>query len=268
MDLIHFLFFFDNMSLLNEKIKDISLVELLLLFILLFISMGGLKFLNLSFNFNYVYLVIIVYFIFKFRNSFFEFKQDLLEIFSQFSFKSILLIVLLNVFFSYGMLYLSNYLVRIVNLDNNYLGLFFSSMTLNSEILGIMGLLSVVLISPIVEELIFRGVFLNKLRLIVPTIFAVLISSLLFASLHSFGSIISAFVFAICMAILYLKSENILVPIFAHFLNNAIGESLYHLDSSQILFKNDLVVAGMSILAIISFILLLKFIFSNLNNFK
>ena len=117
MDLIHFLFFFDNMSLLNEKIKDISLVELLLLFILLFISMGGLKFLNLSFNFNYVYLVIIVYFIFKFRNSFFEFKQDLLEIFSQFSFKSILLIVLLNVFFSYGMLYLSNYLVRIVNLD-------------------------------------------------------------------------------------------------------------------------------------------------------
>ena len=70
------------------------------------------------------------------------------------------------------------------------------------------------------------------------------------------------------MAILYLKSENILVPIFGHFLNNLIGESLYHLDSSQILFKNNLVVAGMSILAIISFILILKFIFSNWNNFK
>ena len=268
MDLIHFLFFFDNMSLLNEKIKGISLVELLLLFILLFISIGGLKFLNVSFNFNYVYLVIIIYFILKFRNSFFEFKQDLFEIFSQFSFKSIFSIVLLNIFFSYGMLYLSNYLVQIVNLNGNYFGLFFPSMSLNSEIFGIMGLLSVVLISPIVEELVFRGVFLNKLRMIVPTTFAILISSLLFASLHSFGSIFSAFIFAICMAILYLKSENILVPIFGHFLNNLIGESLYHLDSSQILFKNNLVVAGMSILAIISFILILKFIFSNWNNFK
>jgi hypothetical protein len=130
---------------------------------------------------------------------------------------------------------------------------------------GILGFLAVVLLSPVVEELIFRGVFLNKLELIVPATFAILISSLLFAALHSFGNIFSAFVFAVCMAILYLKSENILVPIFAHFLNNLIGESIYHLDHSRMLFKNDLMVGAMSILAIISFILLLKFIYSNWN---
>ena len=68
------------------------------------------------------------------------------------------------------------------------------------------------------------------------------------------------------MALFYLKSENIFVPIFAHFLNNLIGESIYHLDSSQILFNNDFVVGAMSVLAIISFILILKFIYSNWNN--
>ncbi|MEE1134867.1 MAG: CPBP family intramembrane glutamic endopeptidase, partial [Methanobrevibacter sp.] len=69
--------------------------------------------------------------------------------------------------------------------------------------------LATIVVSPISEELIFRGVFLNRLKLIVPTTFAVLISSLLFASLHGFGSIFSAFIFAVCVAILYLKTDNI-----------------------------------------------------------
>ncbi|WP_298519684.1 CPBP family intramembrane glutamic endopeptidase [uncultured Methanobrevibacter sp.] len=127
-------------------------------------------------------------------------------------------------------------------------------------------LFSIVVISPIVEELIFRGVFLNKLQLVVPTLFAVSISSLLFASLHAFGSIFSAFIFGVCISILYLKTENILVAIFTHFLNNLIGESIFYADSQKILFSNDLVMAIMSVLAVISFILIVKYIISSWNN--
>ena len=232
------------MSSFNEKIKRISLVELLVLFIVLCILMVGFNFLNIKFNSTFLYLIVLAYFIFKLRNSFNELKIEFLNVFSKVSFKTVGSVVLLNIFFSYGMLYFSNFILQVV--DSNSI---FGS-----------------LLSPVVEELIFRGIFLNKLKIIVPTTFAILISSLLFASLHGFGSIFSAFIFAVCMALLYLKSENIFVPIFAHFLNNLIGESVYHLDSYQILFNNDLVVGTMSVLAIISFILILKFIYSNWNN--
>jgi membrane protease YdiL (CAAX protease family) len=133
----------------------------------------------------------------------------------------------------------------------------------NSFLTG--SLIATVIISPISEELIFRGVFLNRLQLIVPPVFAVLISSLLFASLHSFGSIFSAFIFAICIAILYMKTENIFVAIFAHFINNVVAEAILIFDSGKLLFTNDIVVGAMSLLAIISFVLLLVFIVKELN---
>ena len=202
------------MSSFNEKIKRISLVELLVLFIVLCILMVGFNFLNIKFNSTFLYLIVLAYFIFKLRNSFNELKIEFLNVFSKVSFKTV------NIFFSYGMLYFSNFILQVV--DSN--SIFGSFMSLNNEVFGIVGFLSVVLLSPVVEELIFRGIFLNKLKIIVPTTFAILISSLLFASLHGFGSIFSAFIFAVCMALLYLKSENIFVPIFAHFLNNLIGD--------------------------------------------
>jgi membrane protease YdiL (CAAX protease family) len=125
-----------------------------------------------------------------------------------------------------------------------------------------------VVLSPIVEELIFRGVLLNKLKLIVPTLFAVLISSLLFGALHSFGSIFSAFIFAVCMAILYLKTENICVPILAHFLNNLFAEIIRLVDVNELLFTDANVVMIVSALAIISAVILFISIFTELNNIK
>ena len=129
-------------------------------------------------------------------------------------------------------------------------------------------MISTVIISPIAEELIFRGVFLNRLKLIVPPLFAVLISSLFFASLHSYGSITSAFIFALCMAILYIKTDNIFVPIFAHFLNNLLAEILVFVDYNNVLFNNGMVVMIVSLLAVVSFILLSYSIIKELNNVK
>ena len=210
-------------------------------------------FFGIDINAKYFYLILIFYFVFRLRYCFEEFKQDVKNIFSKVSFKEILGIVFLNIFFSYGMLYLARVGGSILSIK---------SLTL----VGVGTLFSIVVISPIVEELIFRGFFLNKLQLVVPTLFAVLISSLLFASLHAFGSIFSAFIFGVCISILYLKTENILVAIFTHFLNNLIGESIFYADSQKILFSNDLVMAIMSVLAVISFILIVKYIISSWNN--
>ncbi|MEE1336715.1 CPBP family intramembrane glutamic endopeptidase [Methanobrevibacter sp.] len=168
----------------------------------------------------------------------------------------ILAVVILNIFFSYGMLYLSNYILGIVPSFNLF----------NSFLTG--SLIATIFISPISEELIFRGVFLNRLQLIVPAVFAVLISSLLFAALHSFGSIFSAFIFGICIAILYLKTDNIFVVIFAHFLNNLFAEIIVVMDPNKILFTNSWVMMIMSILAVVSFVIILIFIIGQLKKFN
>lgn len=254
------------MTQFNEKIKKIYLVEVLLIFIVSYVIVFALNSLNVPVNAKWCYVVIILYFIFKLRNSWQDFKHDVLNIFSDVSFAYILGIVILNIFFSYGMLYVSNDISSALNLNDTSLWALVPTMSLNLIFLG--DFLSIIFISPIVEELVFRGLFLNKLKIIIPASFAIIITSLLFASLHSFGSIFSAFIFGICMAILYLKSENIIVPIFAHFLNNVISESIYHMDYSGILFTNELVMMLMSVFAVISLVLIVRFIILNLNKFK
>ena len=244
------------MSLFNEKLKEITLKELLAIIILLFFIHFLINSLNIiRIDYVWIYIFIIFYFIIKLRNDMAGVGDDILSVFSKDTLKLIFIVVVLNIFLSYGFLYLSGYVLGIVN-----------SFMANSFVAG--GLFATIIVSPISEELIFRGVFLNRLQLVVPAIFAVLISSLLFAALHSFGSIMSAFVFAICMAILYLKTGNIFAAIFAHFLNNSLAECIVALDVNQMLFSNSFVMATVSVLAIVSAILLAVFIFRELNKIK
>ncbi len=95
-------------------------------------------------------------------------------------------------------------------------------------------MVQVMVFAPIVEEIIFRGIFYRHLkkagRYLVPLIF----STLLFASLHSFSAIIMqqwtdlwyipvyAFM-ALVLAYTYEKSQNLYSAIFLHFINNAIS---------------------------------------------
>ena len=248
------------MSAINEKIKNIPIKEFLIVIILLYLIW---HFVNSYFSVtvNWFYIFIILYFLFRIKPSVNDLGHDLSDIFSKVSPAEIFLIVALNIFFSYGMLYLADFLIKIPFVES----MVFFPMSL---LTGVGSFLTIIFISPVCEELIFRGVFLNKLRIIVPTVFALLISSLIFAALHSFGSIISAFVFAVCMGILYLKTENILVPIFAHFLNNVIAEGIVHLDTANMLFSNHSVVSAVSVLGVASFAVILYYIYVEVNNFK
>ena len=238
------------MSLFNDKLKQIPLKEFLIIFLILFLIQYILNIFNIvHISSNWIYIFIIFYFIFKLRGEIFTAGEDIGAVLSPVCLRDIIYIVVLNIFFSYGMLYLSDYV----------LGVYASFNLFNSFVMG--SFISVVIVSPICEELIFRGVFLNNLSRIVPVLFAVLISSLLFAALHPFGSIVSAFIFGICIALLYLKFDNIFAAFAAHFLNNLFAEVIFRLDSQQILFTDTYVVLVMSVLAVISFVLILRYIF-------
>lgn len=247
-----------EMYLFKDKIKTVTIKEIFSIIIILFLIQFVFNELNIiHIDFKYMYLVIIAYILFKLRDCIFSLKQDFLSIFSFETIKNVLFVVILNIFISYGFLYLANFLSANFNLNS----ILPFSITFGNMIF-------IIIVSPIAEELIFHGVLLNRLRLVVPVLFSIFISSLLFAALHSFGSIFSAFIFAVCMAILYLKTDNILVPIFAHFLNNLFAESIVFIDKQEIIFNNVLVMNCISIVAVLSFIIILIFIVKQLNNLK
>ena len=120
------------------------------------------------------------------------------------------------------------------------------------------GIISTVIISPISEELLFRGVFLNRLKSVVPTTFAIIITSILFGLLHDYSNIISAIIFAICMCIIYIKTQNIFTCILAHALNNLLAQIIFFIDTGNLIFTNNILIVLISILAVISFYLIIK----------
>ena len=257
------------MSLFNEKLKNISLKEVLILIIILWLIQFIFNSLNIvHLNSIWIYICIIFYFIFRLNGTFSSFKQDLIDVFSKETLKNILIVVILNIFLSYGFLYLSDVILNALPDIGSLIDFQMSSAYLNNSLVAVGSFIATVFISPVSEELIFRGVLLNRLKTIVPTLFSILISSLLFASLHTYGSIIAAFIFGICMAILYLKTDNILVPIFAHFLNNLFAESIVIADTANVLFTNGRVIGIMSLLAILSFIFIMNSVIRELNKIK
>lgn len=253
------------MSSFNNALKNIKLKNLAVFIIGSYLALFILSNFTDIISTNWFYVIVIAYFIFILRGHFQSFKNDAKNVFSVIGLKYILFIVFLNIFFSYGMLYLSGALIDYFPFLDSLVK---PSMSIFDYLPVFGSFFATVIISPISEELIFRGVFLNRMKLFVPTVFAVLASSLLFGSLHSFGSMISAVVFAICMAILYLKTENICVAIFAHFLNNLFAEIIKFADVNNVLFTNTLVMGTVSILAVISAILLILSIVRELHKIK
>ena len=248
------------MSLFNDDLKNITVLNLTVVILVSYIILYILGQFTDFINQKWIYVIVILYFIVKLRNCFGDFENDLFNVFSIVDLKYVLLMVFANIFFSYGMLYVANYFaVTFPSLD------FLVDFTVPSlSLVSFAPLISTVFLAPIAEELIFRGVLLNRLRIYVPTVFAVLITSLLFGSLHNYGSITSAIVFAICMAILYLKTENICVPILAHFLNNLFAEIIRIIDVNELLFTNGSVMLIIGIFAIFSAIILLSSIVKEL----
>ncbi|WEG12501.1 type II CAAX endopeptidase family protein [Pullulanibacillus sp. KACC 23026] len=87
-------------------------------------------------------------------------------------------------------------------------------------------ILSVVVIGPILEEIIFRKIIFGSLNRFMPFFFAAVISSLLFALAHADGHLIIYGSIGFALAFLYHKTKRIYVSMFAHGSLNAIATIL------------------------------------------
>ena len=86
---------------------------------------------------------------------------------------------------------------------------------------NLVNFLIIVALGPALEELLFRGLLLHRWAKKWETKRAMIYSSLLFGALHP--DFIGAFLFGYVMAVIYIQSKSLLVPIAAHALNNMLA---------------------------------------------
>lgn len=97
---------------------------------------------------------------------------------------------------------------------------------------NVVGLLSIAVFAPVVEEVLFRGLLLHRLTQVTGPGTAIVLSSLLFGVVHP--DVGGAFLFSVVMSILYLRTQSLFIPIACHVLNNLVawlwelGDMLYH----------------------------------------
>ena len=85
-------------------------------------------------------------------------------------------------------------------------------------------ILLAVVVAPISEELLFRGIALPALGRRIGLGAAVVLHSILFALMHyHVPSLVPLFVLSIMLSLAYIYTENIIVPIVAHMIFNAVS---------------------------------------------
>ncbi|MGV8979964.1 CPBP family intramembrane glutamic endopeptidase [Clostridium sp.] len=88
-------------------------------------------------------------------------------------------------------------------------------------------ILTVAVIAPIYEEVIFRGILLKGMSSKINPKLALIISALFFALVHmNIPQGINAFLLGLLIGAIYLNRGSIYLCIFAHFVNNSLGISI------------------------------------------
>lgn len=262
---------------LNDFLDRLSIIKVLSFFLFLILVLTLIPMIlhlnmgNLVFKFI-LYGIMLLFFAYKLNNLDFDeisFKDALRNeydsIFKVSDIYHISFIVIANILFVSAIYFVLKYLssLSIIGFDSPLFG-DFSSVGISIVVLYF---ITVVVLSPIIEELLFRGIFLRRFNMALDNLtLAILISSVIFGLCHNFGGILGAILFGICVSILYIKSKNILVPIFAHFLNNLLSFLLAVGGIERLIQSNSMLIILIIILAIVSNFVLFKAIFSEWPN--
>ena len=214
------------------KIRSLAFWMVLALIIIIIIGVVGPEFDgplgDIIFMFLF-YAVIAAWIIWKFKSYNVDYKKIIGKFPPDYKWWWILGIVALLIFFSSGTYWILYYPLSFiapsyVNGVLNETTLYTMADTTSPLVYNSLLVLITVLIAPIVEEFIFRGVIMQRLAVKWGITAGVLISSFIFGILH--GDILGAFVFGIFMSLLYINTRTLLVPIACHMLNNGLAFGL------------------------------------------
>ena len=85
-------------------------------------------------------------------------------------------------------------------------------------------ILTTVIVAPVLEEVLFRGMILGSLRESGNTVRAVVLSSLIFGIIHIIPQqVVNAFVVGLILGLVYVRTGSLFAVILIHALNNAVA---------------------------------------------
>lgn len=147
-----------------------------------------------------------------------------------------------------------------------------------SEVTNVIGLIfwsfSAIVCAPLLEELIFRGIILQKWAMKWGIKAGIVTSSLLFAIFHLRFDIVGLFIAGTILSVLYFKTGNLIVPILCHSLYNTIWtifriRRYYNSSNVDFVSVNDYrvymepLLGQKAIVAAISFAVIMVFLYRN-----
>jgi uncharacterized protein len=102
-----------------------------------------------------------------------------------------------------------------------------------SQLTNSISFFSVVIIAPIVEEFIFRGLLLTRWSSKWGTQRSILVSSIIFGVLHG-PSTVSLFFVGLVLSFVYIKTRSLIIPILLHAGNNLFAFLLHIIESKDL----------------------------------
>lgn len=102
----------------------------------------------------------------------------------------------------------------------------------DSWVAGMMWMLTGVVFAPVVEEVIFRGILVNRWGVKWGIRSGIVVSSILFGVLHAVDTA-GATIFGLVAAVLYLQTRTLIVPIAFHAANNLVAMLLEFVDPAE-----------------------------------
>ena len=210
----------------NVRLRTIRLREALVAYVLFSILTaylcGNVFFITDDQLPNIIFdLFIMLFFVFALAGTR-GFKKDLDEVFRPITLIGIIFLTFVNFFFQIAIMNFMSFADLILN------GPVYYAIGSDSgfDVIGfVLQFILAIIIAPISEELLYRGVFFNRLKIRTGVYWALLISSAIFGIGHYYGEdplmhVIWAMIFGMLMCTLYLKTDNIMICMAVHVLSN------------------------------------------------
>ena len=114
----------------------------------------------------------------------------------------------------------------------------------DSTLVFVFELFSAIIIAPISEELFFRGVLFNRLKIRKGVVFGLIVSSIIFGLCHfnypdHISHVLYTCLFGMCLCILYLRTDNLLLNMVAHSLYNILSYLIVYTPFQYLLFAEE-----------------------------
>ena len=202
------------MTTFSEKLNDIKLYELIAV-----LAVSYILLMFLGFDEQWIYIVVIAYVFIRLRKELFTVREEISSLFSQISFKTWILLIISSYILALGFgWFLEDFI--------NYT--YFAALTPTSGEILLDFAFSVV-IAPVAEEIIFRGILLNRLRQKLVLIFGCLVALfiLFYTGNLLFIAVLIFFLILFLAAVKFNVTKEILTLILAILISSMIFAFLH-----------------------------------------